>query len=371
MAHPGVEFSNFRPQGFVSLLLGLIAAFFLGVTLLELRSVLVPFSVALLLSFMFQPIVLYLKARRIPTVLALIVVFVVLAGAAAIIGYLVYSSAQSLVTATDFYLPRIQTVITDLEMLLQTAATVLGLEEGRLDLNQMIDPSIVPTLIQSGIGEALTFSGNTFLVLLFMLFILAGSGELVVKIQRAYPPDIAARINSVTDNISEQVRQYLVAKTLVSLGTGALIFLVLWILRVDYPVFWGFLAFLLNYIPNIGSFIAVILPFGFALLQFDTLTIPIVAALLMWLIQMIMGNYVDPRLMAFSLNLSPLLVIVSLIFWGWLWGVVGMILAVPLTATLKIFFENIDSLRPIAVLMGSVNGAPDGLPPEKSNPPHD
>ena len=359
MTSSGADFSNFNPRGIVYFLLGLIAAFFVGVTLLELRSVLVPFSVALLLSFIFQPIVLYLKARRIPMVIALLVVFVVLAAAATIVGYIVYSSAQSLATAADRYLPRIQTVIADIEALLQSAAAAMGLEEGRLDLSQVIDPSIVPTLLQSGIGEAFTFAGNTFLVLLFMLFILAGSGELVVKVRRAYPESIAARIASVTDNISQQVRQYLVAKTLVSVGTGLLIFLVLWILGVDYAIFWGFLAFILNYIPNIGSFVAVILPFGFALLQFDTLTIPIIAALLMWVIQMIMGNVVDPRLMAFSLNLSPLLVIVSLIFWGWLWGIAGMILAVPLTATIKIFFENIDSLRPIAVLMGSVNGASD------------
>ncbi len=359
MAGSGADFSNLNPRGIVYFLLGLIAAFVVGVVLLELRSVLVPFSVALLLSFIFQPIVLYLKSRRISTIIALIVVFVVLAAVASIIGYIVYSSAQSLATAGDLYLPRIQTVITDIEALLQSAAAVIGFDENRLDLNQFVDPSMVSTLLQSGIGEAFTLAGNTFLVLLFMLFILAGSGELVIKVRRAYPERIATRIASVTDNISQQVRQYLVAKTLVSLGTGVLIFLALLILGVDYPIFWGFLAFLLNYIPNIGSFVAVLLPFGFALLQFDTLTIPISAALLMWLIQMIMGNVVDPRLMAFSLNLSPLLVIVSLIFWGWLWGITGMILAVPLTATLKIFFENIESLRPIAILMGSVNGTSD------------
>lgn len=359
MAKSGINLSNFKPQGVASTLLALIAAFVVGVTLLELRSVLVPFSIAVLLSFIFQPIVLYLKARKIPTALALVVVFVVLAAAATIIGYVVYSSAQSLVTATDRYLPRINTVVTDLETLLRGTAVMLGMDEGRMDLNQVIDPSIVPNLLQNGIGEALTFAGNTFLVLLFMLFILAGSGELVIKIQRAYPPNIAARITSVTDNISQQVRQYLVAKTVVSAGTGILVFLLLWILRIEYSVFWGFLAFLLNYIPNIGSFVAVILPFGFALLQFDTLTTPIVAVLSMWVIQMVMGNVVDPRLMAFRLNLSPLLIIVSLIFWGWLWGVAGMILAVPLTATIKIFFENISSLRPLAVLMGSVEAAPE------------
>ena len=357
MASLKTNLSNIKPQGIVSGLLGLIAAFFVGVTLLELRSVLVPFSVALLLSFIFQPIVLYLKARRIPIAVALVVVFVTLAAAATVVGYIVYSSAESLIDATERYLPRIDTVVADIEELLQQTAAALGLAEGRLDLNQVVDPSIITRMLQGGIGEAFTFAGNTFLVLLFMLFILASSGELVVKVRKAYPPHIAERINAVTDNISQQVRQYLVAKTLVSLGTGLLIFLALWIIGVDYPVFWGFLAFLLNYIPNIGSFVAVILPFGFALLQFDTLTFPIIAALVMWLIQMVMGNVVDPRLMAFSLNLSPVLVIVSLIFWGWLWGVAGMILAVPLTATIKIFFENIDGLRPIAVLMGSVNGA--------------
>lgn len=357
MAGLKTNLSNIKPQGIVSGLLGLIAAFFVGVTLLELRSVLVPFSVALLLSVIFQPIVLYLKARRIPIAVALVVVFVTLAAAATVVGYIVYSSAESLIDATERYLPRIDTVVAEIEELLQQTAAAFGLAEGHMDLNQVIDPSIITRLLQGGIGEAFTFAGNTFLVLLFMLFILAGSGELVVKVQKAYPAHIAERINAVTDNISQQVRQYLVAKTLVSVGTGFLIFLTLWILGVDYPVFWGFLAFLLNYIPNIGSFVAVILPFGFALLQFDTLTFPIIAALVMWLIQMVMGNVVDPRLMAFKLNLSPVLVIVSLIFWGWLWGVAGMILAVPLTATIKIFFENIDGLRPIAVLMGSVNGS--------------
>ena len=111
MAGPSTNLSKIKPQGIVFGLLGLIAAFVAGVTLLELRSVLVPFSVALLLSFIFQPIVIYLKARRIPTVVALIVVFVTLAAAATIIGYIVYSSAESLIGATERYLPRINTCL--------------------------------------------------------------------------------------------------------------------------------------------------------------------------------------------------------------------------------------------------------------------
>ena len=162
----------------------------------------------------------------------------------------------------------------------------------------------------------------------------------------------AERIATVVRNITAQVRQYLVTKTLISAATGFLIFLILWILGVDFPLLWGFLAFLLNFIPNIGSLLAVFLPFLLSLLQFDTLTRPILALILMETVQIVMGNVIEPRMMAFSLNLSPLLVLVSLIFWGSLWGIVGMVLAVPLTATVKIFLENIEPLRPVAVLMG-------------------
>ena len=182
--------------------------------------------------------------------------------------------------------------------------------------------------------------------------ILAGAGDLDAKVEHALPSEVAERIATVVRNASAQVRQYLVTKTLISAATGFLIALILWILGVDFPLLWGFLAFLLNFIPNIGSLLSVVLPFLLSLLQFDTLTRPIIALVLMEVVQIVMGNVIEPRVMAFSLNLSPLLVLVSLIFWGSLWGILGMVLAVPLTATIKIIFENIEPLRPVAVLMG-------------------
>ena len=339
----------------IPVLLGIVAVFVIGVILSELRAVLVPFSVALLLSFLFQPIVIFLKARRIPTAVTLCVVLLSLATALFLVGLLVYSSARSFTSAFDRYEARIDTIVHEAEANLIRLAEPLGVDVQQLDLGQVFEASQVPSMVSSGLGSFFNFVTTAILVLLFMLFILAGSGELNAKIKGAYPKDVADRIADVTDNISRQVRQYLAAKTLVSALTGFLIFLVLLILGVDFPVFWGFLAFILNFIPNIGSLVAVIFPFLLSLLQFDTLTIPIFALVLMQVVQGVMGNVVDPRLMAFSLNLSPLLVLVSLIFWGWLWGIVGMVLAVPLTATIKIFFENIDGLRPIAVLMGSVS----------------
>ena len=336
----------------ILVLLGIVAVFVLGVILQELRTVLLPFSVALLFSFIFQPIVIYLKKKKIPTAVSLVVVLLSLALVLFLVGLLVYSSTLSFTEAFDRYESRIDSIIRNADADLARLAEPLGVDVEDLDISQLFQASTVTSMVSAGVGSFLNFVSNTFLVIIFMLFILAGSGDLGAKIKRAYPPEVAARIGGVTDNISKQVRQYLAAKTIVSALTGFLIFLVLWILGVDFPVFWGFLAFVLNFIPNIGSLVAVIFPFLLSLLQFDTLTIPILAFILMQVVQTVMGNVVDPKMMAFSLNLSPLLVLVSLIFWGWLWGIVGMILAVPLTATIKIFFENIEPLRPVAVLMG-------------------
>jgi AI-2 transport protein TqsA len=191
------------------------------------------------------------------------------------------------------------------------------------------------------------------MVLLFMIFILAGSGQLSRKIEGAFQDEHARSMASIIAKIDEKVRQYLVTKTLVSAGTGGLSALILWIIGVDFPLLWGFITFLFNYIPNFGSLLSTVFPVILALVQFDTPTPALVALVLLVVMQNIMGNILEPRIMAFSLNLSPVLVLVSLIFWGWLWGVVGMILAVPIMSMIKIVFEHIDTLKPVAALMSS------------------
>ncbi|MFB3133229.1 MAG: AI-2E family transporter [Rhodothermales bacterium] len=336
----------------IVVLLGVVAVFVLGVILQELRSVLLPFSVAMLLSIVFRPVVFFLKARRIPTVFSLLVVLLSLTLVLVLFGMLVFSSARSFTDALPRYQQRIEVVVDDAEDSLKQLAESLGIGEEDFKIGDLIQVSTVTAALSSGVGSFLSFLGNIFLVILFMLFILAGTGDLDSKVEVAFSPEVAERIATVVRNITAQVRQYLVTKTLISAATGFLIFLILWILGVDFPLLWGFLAFLLNYIPNIGSLLSVVLPFLLSLLQFDTLTRPILALVLMETVQIVMGNVIEPRMMAFSLNLSPLLVLVSLIFWGSLWGIVGMVLAVPLTATVKIFLENIEPLRPVAVLMG-------------------
>jgi len=344
-----------RDEKVILILVGVIAAFLIGVTLLELRTVLVPFAVALLLSIMFQPLVVYLKSKRIPNYLSLLAVLLSLALALGLIGLVVYQSARSLANSIDHYEDRIIEIVEQAEQTAARYAGPLGLDVEDLDISRMVDASFFSSLLQGGVGSFFTFLANAFMVLLFMLFILAGSGEFSVKVRQAYPPEIATRVEGATYNIVRGVQRYLVAKTFVSALTGVLIGLTLWILGVDFPVFWGFTAFILNFIPNIGSIAAVLLAFLASMLQFPTLLIPLATLVCLALIQLVVGNLIDPWVMSTNLDLSPLLVIVSLIFWGWLWGIAGAVLAVPLIATIKVIFENIEGLRPLAVLMGSAN----------------
>ncbi|HDL18350.1 MAG TPA: AI-2E family transporter [Bacteroidetes bacterium] len=140
-------------------------------------------------------------------------------------------------------------------------------------------------------------------------------------------------------------------KTLISLATGLIATIILIVFGVDFAVVWGMLTFLLNYIPNIGSIIATAPPILVAFLQFDSFLRPLWITVLLLLVQMAMGNIIEPKFMGKSLDLSPLVVILFLIFWGFLWGIVGMILAVPIAATIKIVTANFPALRPVSVLM--------------------
>jgi len=333
-----------------TLFLGLLTVFALGIVLLELRVVLLPFVVATLASILFSPIVTFLQKRRVPMFIALLAVLLAVALAVFLVVLIFLSTAESFSAAIPRYESRLDLLVERVFHGLIVVAGKLGYDASELDLSSLIDISTITRAFSSGVDNFVSAAASIFMILLFMMFILAGTGGLEDKVKRAFP-EHAGRIAGVITNTKTRVRQYLVAKTLISAGTGCLTWLVLLVLGVDFPVLWGMLAFLLNYIPNVGSIVAAFLPFVLALLQFDTMARPIVVLVLLASIQLTMGNVVEPRIMAFSLDLSPLLIIVNLIFWGWLWGPWGMVLSVPITAMIKIVFENISALRPVSILM--------------------
>ncbi|MFW5822054.1 MAG: AI-2E family transporter [Tangfeifania sp.] len=201
--------------------------------------------------------------------------------------------------------------------------------------------------------------GDAFMVFLYLIFLLIEEPIFSQKIKAMYPDQKKySQINGLIHKIDKSISHYIALKTLVSLLTGFLSYFVLLIIGVDAPLFWAFLIFVLNYIPSIGSLIATIFPTIFALLQFGNFTPAILVLTIVGAIQLVIGNLVEPRLMGNSLNISPLVVFLTLALWGIIWGITGMLLSVPITVILIIIMSEFPDTRPIAVLLsrrGEIN----------------
>ena len=151
------------------------------------------------------------------------------------------------------------------------------------------------------------------------------------------------KLKQTFKDITEQVQKYIVTKFLISLITGVIMGLILWFFGVDFFIVWAAFAVILNFIPNIGSVIAVFMPVLMALIQFGSFSYALLVAAVIIVIQNIIGNIIEPKIVGNRLGLNPLVILISLLLWGYLWGIVGMFLSVPLTAVLKIVISNADS----------------------------
>lgn len=323
-----------------------------GFLLVEMQSVMLPFTIAMFLSYLFKPIIVFAKRRNVPVAIALLIVLLLVSAILFGLSMAIYSSLDSFIAAVPKYQTRLEGLVNSLESTIYGTAQSIGVDLNTYDWRDAIQLSSLADVLASGAGSFLNLLSNGVLILLFMMFILAGSGDMTAKIAVAFRNTHSEKISTIIESIDDKVRQYLLTKTLVSLLTGTISTIVLMIIGVDFAILWGFLIFLLNFIPNIGSIVATILPVLVALLQFDSVTPAILTVVLLIIVQFTIGNVVEPKIMAFSLNLSPLLVLVSLALWGWIWGIWGMILSVPIMATIKLIMEHIEPLAPLAHVMG-------------------
>ena len=209
------------------------------------------------------------------------------------------------------------------------------------------------SLVKSFSGSFFSFLGNLMWVLLFMAFILAERESFTRRLVSQLGHDDSEPILESIDKINKSVQQYLGLKTLISLLTGTLVTIVLTIAGVDFALLWGVLTFILNFIPTIGSIVATLPPIAITLFQSGSIAKTLIITILLLSIQFVVGNVLEPRMMGKGLNLSPLIVLFSLIFWGWLWGIPGMLLSVPLTAAIRIAMKQIDATKTLAVLISS------------------
>ena len=341
-----------RYSGIVVGALSLIALTCIGVVFREFRELFVPLALASFFALVFKPLVARLRARRVPLPVALLVVVLIVAAIAFVTGAVLHASAEPVIAELPSYQPKLETVASSGLDWLKGIVGGFGLRMDDIQASSLFGATrVTADALSSLLGNFLRYLGNAGLLLLYLLFMLAGEGNLEAKLRYALPSDRATKAIEALAEIGRQTRSYLVIRIALGLIDGVATWLICLALGVNFAVFWGILAFLLSFIPYVGFMAALGLPFLFALLQFDTLGRPLALLGALGTESFIVGNVLTPKLIASRQDLSPLLVLVSMIFWGLIWGPWGVVLSTPLAVATKIVFETIPALRPVAVLM--------------------
>ncbi len=308
------------------------------------QNLVTPFLLAAFIAVLCLPLLHWLEKRRIPTAINIMLLLGLLIAVSVLLTLFIGTSLGDFSQAMPTYQERLHQ---------QTAILFSWLQRFGIKLSGPIiydyfDPGAamkVAARTLSSFGAVLT---NGFLILLTVIFILFEASSVPRKLQQALPHPEQS-MEQLTKVITS-VQSYLVIKTMVSLLTGICVAAWLLYLGVDYPFLWGLVAFMLNYVPNIGSIIAAVPPLLLGLVQYGAST-----ALLVLLgyvvVNVVVGNVIEPRYMGKQLGLSPLVVLISLITWGWVLGPVGMLLSVPLTMIVKIALEATEEWRWIAILL--------------------
>lgn len=309
-------------------------------------AIVVPFLLAAFIATIIAPLYSWLIQKKVPTILALLAVVGGLVVIFSLLGVLVGTSLQSFSENMPVYEAKLHTQLSSLTETL----TNYGLIKG--DLTSMFNPARLmqySATVLKGAGSVLT---NSFMIFLIIIFILLESTQFAKKL------DIADGERETMKHVNEvltKIKRYMALKAVISLVTGVIVTIVLTMIGLDYAVLWGLVAFLFNFIPNIGSILAAIPAVLLALVQLGTFG-AIEVGIVYLTINILIGSIIEPRIMGQGLGISTLVVFLSLIFWGWLLGPIGMLLSIPLTIMIKILLHTNDDTRWLAILMGNGEG---------------
>jgi predicted PurR-regulated permease PerM len=293
------------------------------------------------------------RGRRLPmwllTVLAFTIVILVILGVVEIITY----NLQLIRARSPVYLANLRTMLDSVQQF-------PGFELVQQRIVQRIESFDFNPILTGLLNGISGMAGNIFLIIIYVAFLLAEQSMFAKKIQQVLgDPGRIQAFDRILSQVNSAVRTYVYVKTLMSFLTGILSYFILLLFHVDFPVLWAFVIFLLNYVPYVGSLVATFLPAAFAVFQFQSFSIFIWIFLAIQVVQIFVGNVLEPKVMGKTLNLSPLGVLLALTFWGMIWGIMGMILSVPITSILVIIALRFPSTRFVAVLLSETGELPD------------
>ena len=308
------------------------------------QEIVLPFLLAVFISVIAAAPMAWLRDKGVPAPLAVAIVVVLVVAILLGVTFILAASVDRFSQTLPLYLGRLR------EMTDQASQWLagFGLDMSKAGLREALDPGAAMRLanaILSGLGQLLS---NAFLITLAVIFMLLEASAFSRKLQAI--SDDAGKTLARLGTLLENTKRYTAIKALTSLATGVLIAIGMAVLGVDYPLLWGFLAFLLNFIPTIGSIIAAVPAVLITLLQLGIGSALAVTGLFL-AVNMVIGNFIEPRVMGRGVGLSTVVVFLSLIFWGWLLGPIGMLLSVPLTMMVKFGAEASEDTRWLATLL--------------------
>ena len=355
---------------FVSVI-GIVAIF---ITLMELQHIFVPLVIAYFLFFMFEPLNNYLKKFKVPYSLTIILNLIIVIGIVFGISRVIIDSFTKLTSELPFYEQKLNNLVS-------STALFYGIKDPIF--TQFKIGNILNSIDYSGLAGGLFSSTvsiftTVFFVLFFFIFVSTGHYKIieaikhrfvekniktsikkikkelkkheedspipVIKLQEMEEKKLKDKNEELIDktfkDITYQVQKYIATKFLISLLSGLMSGLILLAFDVKFFIIWAVLTALLNFIPNIGSVIAVIMPGLMALVQFESFGYALFICSIIIVVQNIIGNFLEPKIFGDSLGINPLVILLSLLLWGYIWGIVGMFIAVPLTAVIKIIISN-------------------------------
>ncbi len=314
--------------------------------------VVIPILLAISLAYVLSPTVWFLEKLKFPRVLSVIVVLLITLIVVGWVGYFLSAQVSELFKDLPHYWEGFLLLLSELKADLIERGIIS--DTGALDLAefQFKHFSGVTGYMVKGITSVVSFAFGLVLVMFLTFFMLADQKIIKRKLVTAFGQSESGVAENVITEISAQIRNYVLTKFLVSAALGVVLTIWFLIIGVNYAYLWGPLAGFLNLIPYIGPVIGIFPPLIVTAIQFKAI-MPVIWVLIAYVgTQNIEGNYITPKLIGERVNLSPIAILVGVMYWTWLWGAIGVILAIPITASIKIICDHIDSLRPIGVILG-------------------
>jgi len=326
--------------GVQSVSLAVLAAIGIAFALSVTKSIMIPFVLSLFLYFILSPVrTFFVKKLRFPTWLALISTFAVVVLILTTVFFIFFSAIQEFAVGYKDYIAKAVYFADSI----QDWAVNSGIPIENFSLSDSVKNLPFAELVKGAGTTVLGLISTTLLVFIFLVFLLSG--------ESVHQKKDAPEKSGMGKEIHSQIRKYLSVKLFTSSVTAILVFIILSFLEIDLLFVFCLMVFILNFIPTVGSFFATILPFPVAFFQYDS-AMPIILVLaLPGAVQFVIGNIIEPKMMGQSLNLHPVTILLSLMFWSLIWGVVGALLAVPMMAIIKIAIQKIEGGEYVARLM--------------------